>query len=81
MKLFLFPFAGGGANYFMSWKTLFSNNAIDIEPVELAGRGKRISDPLYNSMSEAINDVYEWMIAENKLMHDSFAFFGHSMGG
>ena len=48
-------------------------------PVELAGRGKRIYDPLYNSIEEAIEDCYNIIFGE--LDKGPYAFFGHSMGG
>jgi len=48
-------------------------------PVELAGRGKRIFDPLYNTLEEAVDDSFQ-MISED-LEKMPYAFFGHSMGG
>lgn len=46
--------------------------------IELAGRGKRIYDPLYNSIDEAVADVYQ--IIKDDLHSSPFGFFGHSMG-
>ena len=47
--------------------------------VELAGRGKRIYDPLYQSIEEAVNDVYSKI--SHELTKGPYAIFGHSMGG
>ncbi len=47
--------------------------------VELAGRGRRIYDPLYNSIEEAVDDVYK--IVRPELSGGPYCFLGHSMGG
>ena len=56
-KLFCFPHAGGSAFSYAKWKNHF-NPYIEVVPVELAGRGYRIEENLYQSMEEAVNDVY-----------------------
>ena len=61
---------------YQPWRK-FVNPNIDIEPVELAGRGKRINQPMYSSIKEAVEDVYN-IIEEH--LDQPYAFFGHSMG-
>lgn len=51
---------------------------IEIIPMELTVRGKRINEPVYRDFPEAVNDMYERV--DNDLNHESFAFFGHSLG-
>lgn len=77
IKLFCFPFAGGSASSYNKWRH-YLDRQVDLRSIELAGRGKRIYEPLYNNMAEAVNDVYEMIGPE--LSHGSYAFFGHSMG-
>lgn len=77
-KLFCFPYAGGSAGVFHPWKRNLDKN-IELVAVELAGRGKRIYEPLYHSIAEAVEDVYSMI--KNDLNGSPFGFFGHSMGG
>lgn len=77
IKLFFLPYAGGSASVYLSWKNSL-DQSIDIKPVELAGRGKRISEPLYKRIDEAIEDVFEVMSKE--IDDGKYAIFGHSMG-
>ncbi|NIM14920.1 MAG: thioesterase [Candidatus Aminicenantes bacterium] len=78
IKLFCFPYAGGAAAAFNKWRQ-YLDKYIDLRAVELAGRGKRIYDPPYNSIEEAVDDVFN-LISE-ELAKGPYAFYGHSMGG
>ena len=78
IKLFCFPYAGGSSVLFYKWKQ-YLNNEIELMPIELAGRGKRINEPLFTDVPAVINDVYE--IVSNRINGSPFALFGHSMGG
>ncbi|MEH7753270.1 thioesterase domain-containing protein, partial [Bacillus toyonensis] len=76
-KLFCFPHAGGSAFSYAKWKNHF-NPYIEVVPIELAGRGYRIEENLYQSMEEAVNDVYNNIVMQ---IDDSpYILFGHSMG-
>ena len=77
IKLFCFPYAGGSAVIFNKWKE-FIDSEIELVPIELAGRGKRINEPLYQNASALIDDIYE--IVSNMIDDSPFALFGHSMG-
>ncbi|MBC2578803.1 thioesterase II family protein [Clostridium sp. DJ247] len=76
VKLFCIPHAGGSAAVYSKWKK-YINPSIEICPIELAGRGKRFNENLYNNINEIVEDIYE--IIKNNLQTD-YAFFGHSMG-
>lgn len=76
-KLYCFPYAGGSAAIFNGWRKILDKN-LDLQAVELAGRGKRIFDPLYESIQDAVEDVFKMIKAE--LLAGPFGFFGHSMG-
>jgi medium-chain acyl-[acyl-carrier-protein] hydrolase len=78
LKLFCFPYAGGGAAAYNKWRH-FLDRHIELRAIELAGRGKRIYEPQYQSIEEMVDDVYN--IISSELEHGPYAFFGHSMGG
>ncbi len=77
IKLFCFPYAGGSAAAYNKWRQYLDKH-IELRPVELAGRGRRIYDPLYQSIEETVHDVYNMIALE--LTNEPYAFFGHSMG-
>ncbi len=78
VSLICIPHAGGSASCYMKWKHYLNNN-IEFIPVELRGRGKRITEPLYQSMEEAIDDVFHRI--ERFIRAGDYILFGHSMGG
>lgn len=77
LKLFCFPYAGGASNIFNLWNR-YLNTSIDLLPIELAGRGKRVNEPHYFSIEHAIDDVFKAIASEIK--YGPYALFGHSMG-
>ncbi|MBF7155839.1 thioesterase II family protein [Bacillus albus] len=77
IKLFCFHHAGGSSSAYYNWKD-YLNKGIKIIPIELAGRGKRLKEPVYTSMEEAVLDIYDLM--KPNLDGSPFAMFGHSMG-
>jgi surfactin synthase thioesterase subunit len=78
MVLYCFPYAGGSADIFHKWKP-YVNRSIELRPLELAGRGRRINDPPYNDFYQIIEEILPILIRETQLK--DYAFFGHSMGG
>ncbi len=77
VKLFCLPYAGGSSVVYTNWKK-YLHNSIKLCAIELAGRGRRFNIPLYNSLEEAVNDIYD-MIKED-IDSGPYAIFGHSMG-
>lgn len=77
IKLFCIPYAGGSAMVYLTWKKHL-HNRIELVPVELAGRGRRFSEPLYRSAEEAVEDIFNRISGE--LESSPYALFGHSMG-
>jgi len=75
--LFCFPYAGGSASVFNKWKP-YLHPSVELKPVELAGRGKRMSEPFYGSVPEMIDDVF--LRIRNDIVNAPYALFGHSMG-
>jgi medium-chain acyl-[acyl-carrier-protein] hydrolase len=78
IKLFCFPYAGGSAVIYNKWRSHLRPE-IELVPVELAGRGRRIQDALYADVPEMIDDVFR--IVTDELDNTPYALFGHSMGG
>lgn len=76
IHLFCFHHAGGNASVFHSWKTNLPH-WVETIPVELPGRGRRIStQPIDN-----IEDVIEQLLPFFEPYRDqSIALYGHSMG-
>jgi len=75
VKLFTFPYAGGNSNIFSPWKKQL-NNKIELNAVELPGRGYRTLEPPNNSIEEIVNGLLNIFIKNNS----DYAMFGHSMG-
>ncbi|HEY9261654.1 thioesterase II family protein [Chitinophaga sp.] len=79
IKLFCFPYAGGSAAVYSRWQSYFKQPyGIEIVPVELTGRGKRILEPLYRDLPHAVDDLYN--LIRDDIRDGPYAFFGHSLG-
>jgi len=76
-RLYCFPYAGGSAMIYHRWKK-FLHAGIDLFPVELAGRGRRIHEGPYHTIHDAIEDVWERI--KDTIGSSPYALFGHSMG-
>jgi medium-chain acyl-[acyl-carrier-protein] hydrolase len=76
IKLFCIPFSGGNANSYSEFKKYLPDN-IELFNLELPGRGKRITEPLLNSIDAMTEDIFSQI--ENKIS-GSYAIFGHSLG-
>lgn len=77
LKLLCLPYAGGTANIYLPWKR-YLNSSIQLIPLELKGRGKRIFEPFYINFQEAVEDVYS--IIRSEVDNSRYALYGHSMG-
>lgn len=78
IKLLCLPFAGGYASIYLAWNQ-FIDPAIEVMPIELAGRGTRLREPLYKDLKAAVNDIYRQI--KKDLDAGPYAIFGHSLGG
>lgn len=77
MKLFCLPYAAGSAQIYSTWKNHISSR-IEIIPIELSGRGRRIQEPLYETFDDAIADVFQLIC--DQIKSSDYALLGHSMG-
>jgi surfactin synthase thioesterase subunit len=76
LRLFCFPFGGGGASTFSDWSA-FLPTGIEVLPVQLPGRENRLIEPPVTSMPRLIAELIE---AFSSYLDLPFVFFGHSMG-
>lgn len=79
LKLICLPYAGGtAASIYLPWKKRLSEY-VDVLPLEMPGRGKRIRDSFKTSMKETIEDL---MTEFTKMIEteEPYLLFGHSMG-
>ncbi|WP_312654282.1 thioesterase II family protein [Aminipila sp.] len=77
IRLFCLPYAGGNANIYFNWRKSLEKY-IELCPLELAGRGRRYEEPFYETLDDAIEDIYN--IMKDQIKNIEFAFYGHSMG-
>ncbi|MEO7261298.1 MAG: alpha/beta fold hydrolase [Jatrophihabitantaceae bacterium] len=76
MRLFLFPYAGGNANAFLSWQPLLGPR-LELRIAQLPGRGLRLFEPPLTDMQELVARLTR---AVAGLADRPFVFFGHSLG-
>ena len=77
MRLYCLPHAGGSANAYLAWKRHLESS-IALEPVELSGRGRRITAPLFDRFGDVLTDVVEQVTQAP--VPDDYAILGHSFG-
>ena len=77
MRLFLFPYAGGGPASFWKWSGGFPN-LIEIWIAHYPGRGSRYNEAPAKKMSGLVEEISR---AIPPFLDKPFAFFGHSLGG
>ncbi|GAA4115478.1 thioesterase domain-containing protein [Aquimarina addita] len=78
IKLFCLPYAGGSACSIYSKWNRDLDVTIELHPVELSGRGLRITENIYLNVEEAVEDVVEKI--RDEIIDCDYAIFGHSMG-
>lgn len=77
MTLFCVPYAGGSAAIYNKWEKHIDAR-IKVVPIELAGKGTRFNEEIYNKIEDAVDDVYEIV---KRGIDKPYGLFGHSMGG
>jgi medium-chain acyl-[acyl-carrier-protein] hydrolase len=77
LRMFCFPYAGGGASAYRGWNTSLPAD-MEVCPVQLPGRESRLRDPAFDRAKPLIESVAD---ALEPYFDMPFVFFGHSMGG
>lgn len=76
LRLFCFPYAGGGASIFREWLDILAPE-IEIYPIRLPGREGRLLEPPFTELSPLVQELAQVL---QPYLHPPFAFFGHSLG-
>ncbi|MFE4104876.1 thioesterase II family protein [Almyronema epifaneia] len=76
LRLFCFPYAGGGAAIFRAWAFQLPPE-IEVCPIQLPGRENRFSQAPFTRMLALIHALSPALLP---LCDRPFAFWGHSMG-
>lgn len=76
LRLFCFPYAGGGASAYRGWAAALPSD-VEVCPVQLPGRESRLREPAFDRPEPLIQALADALQAHLDL---PFAFFGHSMG-
>jgi len=71
-------FAGGNCYSFVFLRKYLESH-FELCPLELPGRGKRMTEPLLKSKPDAINDLFQQIKSLRKAT-TSYVVYGHSMG-
>jgi medium-chain acyl-[acyl-carrier-protein] hydrolase len=77
LRMFCFPYAGGGASIYYGWLKALPAS-VEVCPVQLPGREHRLSDPLFTQLPEMVRAVRQVVLPS---LDKPFVLYGHSMGG
>lgn len=75
LRLFCFPYAGGGANIYREWTRSLDN--VEIVAAQLPGRERRIMESPIDCLPDLVGNLVRAM---ESLLDKPFFLFGHSMG-
>lgn len=76
------PFAGAGASFYRPWQRLADQHALDILPLQLPGRERRIDEEPHRDAAAAADGLLADLLAafaDSPKPH-RIALFGHSLG-
>ncbi|HDQ71985.1 MAG TPA: thioesterase [Chloroflexi bacterium] len=76
LRLFCFPYAGGGASTYYGWGDALPRE-VEVCPIQLPGREMRLAEPAFTRMELLLEALAP---AISPYLDRPFAFFGHSMG-
>lgn len=76
LRMFCFPYAGGGASSYRLWSQAFPGKA-EVLAVQIPGREQRLAEPAFTELIPLV----ERLAAEiSPWLDRPYLFFGHSMG-
>lgn len=76
VRLFCFPFAGGGASIYRDWSQKLPEE-IEVWAIQYPGRENRISEPPIDSLNIIVAKLFNKILP---YLNVPYAFFGHSLG-
>lgn len=75
-RLFCFPYAGGGASVFRTWRDGLSDQ-LDVIGVQIPGRENRFRETAHSTMKPLVDQLIQPL---RPYFDKPVVFFGHSMG-
>ena len=76
LRLFCFPYAGGGAHIFRAWPDSLPAD-VEVCSIQLPGRGARLMETPFSQISLLVHALAHAFLPH---LDKPFALFGHSMG-
>jgi medium-chain acyl-[acyl-carrier-protein] hydrolase len=76
IRLLCFPYAGGSALAFRDWQDALPD-FIEVWPIQLPARGRRISEPPFTRVGDVVDAVEKALFG---YLDKPYAIFGYSMG-
>lgn len=76
LRLFCFPYAGGGASIFRNWPDLLPPS-VEVCGIQLPGREGRFKEATYTRLPDLVRTLSEALVPYTDV---PYVFFGHSMG-
>jgi medium-chain acyl-[acyl-carrier-protein] hydrolase len=77
LRLFCFPYAGGGATIFSPWARSLPPE-VEVVAIQPPGREARIAEKPYSDMAQLVEAMHAQVLPH---LDRPFAFYGHSNGG
>ncbi|KFF98741.1 hypothetical protein IQ62_23540 [Streptomyces scabiei] len=78
VRVYCLPHAGGSAGSFLPWARGQHVPGLRFVPVELPGRGTRLSEPPLSSMDQVVEGLLD--VLAHRPANERFLLLGHSMG-
>ncbi|MER6917170.1 alpha/beta fold hydrolase [Streptomyces sp. NPDC000594] len=76
LRLFCFPYAGGGASAYAGWQRRLGAT-VEVQPVQLPGREGRMAEPRFTDLRALVADIDEQL---GPALEGPHVLYGHSMG-
>jgi medium-chain acyl-[acyl-carrier-protein] hydrolase len=76
LRLFCFPYAGGGAPIFRDWP-MGLPEGVEVCAVQLPGRGSRIRETPFTEIAPLVGALADGLVHD---LEEPLALFGHSLG-
>lgn len=76
LRLFCFPYAGGGASIFRTWSDILPRQ-IEVCPIQLPGRENRLLESPFTEIAALLDSLGQALLP---YLDMPYALFGHSMG-
>jgi len=76
LRLFCFPYAGGGTSVYRSWRGQLPDR-VELGLIQLPGRETRLAEPAFRRMPDLLGPLLQGLRPH---LDVPYAFVGHSMG-